>query len=80
MDVLGLISDMPKKVRDFKKRLKRAGYEERPGKGSHQVWAHPLLAEHIVISYPDGDDAPRYLEKQLRDGLQRLAAMEKLEE
>jgi predicted RNA binding protein YcfA (HicA-like mRNA interferase family) len=42
---------VPKKIRDFKKRLRQAGYVERPGKGSHEIWDHPLLIEHIVVSY-----------------------------
>jgi len=71
---------VPKKIRDFKQRLRQAGYVERPGKGSHGIWEHPLLVEHIVVSYQDGEDTPRYLEKQLAKGAKLLAEMEKPEE
>ncbi|NJK47379.1 type II toxin-antitoxin system HicA family toxin [Candidatus Gracilibacteria bacterium] len=43
--------------------LRRAGFTERPGKGSHTNWAHPLYAGRITVSGNDGDDAKPYLEK-----------------
>ena len=63
---------MPRKVRQFKKELKDLGYESRPGKGSHQVWMHPLLVKTIVIADKDGADVQGYLEKQLQQALQLL--------
>jgi predicted RNA binding protein YcfA (HicA-like mRNA interferase family) len=63
---------MPRKVRQFKKELKDLGYNSRPGKGSHQVWTHPLLAKTIVIADKDGDDVQGYLEKQLQQALKLL--------
>jgi predicted RNA binding protein YcfA (HicA-like mRNA interferase family) len=71
---------MPKKIRQIKKLLTKAGYEWRPGKGSHQVWTHPLLEDAIVIARKDGDDAPLYLEKQAEDALNRLEAMQEGDE
>ncbi|WP_322743355.1 type II toxin-antitoxin system HicA family toxin [Sphaerospermopsis aphanizomenoides] len=32
---------MPNKIRELKKMLKKAGFIERPGKGSHTNWTHP---------------------------------------
>lgn len=67
---------MPKKVREIKRLLKQAGFEWRPGKGSHSVWQHPKLSESIVIARKDGADAPKYLEQQVFDALERLEKME----
>ncbi len=63
---------MPRKVREFKKELKDLGYNSRPGKGSHQVWTHPLFAKTIVIADKDGADVQGYLEKQLQKALKLL--------
>lgn len=71
---------MPKKVREIKKLLTKAGFDYRSGKGSHQVWSHPLLAEPIVIARKDGDDAPLYLEKQVNEAIRQLQEMEESEE
>jgi predicted RNA binding protein YcfA (HicA-like mRNA interferase family) len=46
------------------------------GKGSHRVWKHPELKDAIMIAYKDGDDVPRYLEKQLKQALQQLEGQE----
>ena len=63
---------VPRKVRQFKKQLKDLGFDWRPGKGSHQIWNHPLLIEPIVIAGQDGDDVPGYLEKDLKNALKEL--------
>ena len=63
---------MPRKVRQFKKELQDLGFDWRPGKGRHQVWKHPLLAEPIVIARKDGDDVPNYLERRLQIALALL--------
>ena len=43
---------MPQKVRQLLADLRRAGYEELPrrGKGSHRVWAHPLVPDLQPLS------------------------------
>jgi predicted RNA binding protein YcfA (HicA-like mRNA interferase family) len=63
---------MPRKIRQFKKQLKDLGYTSRPGKGSHQVWSHPLLVKTIVIADKDGADVQGYLEQQLEQALKLL--------
>jgi predicted RNA binding protein YcfA (HicA-like mRNA interferase family) len=55
---------MPKKVRDLKAMLRKAGFRWRPGKGSHSIWEHPLADRGVTLAGNDGQDAPRYLEKQ----------------
>jgi predicted RNA binding protein YcfA (HicA-like mRNA interferase family) len=63
---------MPRKVRQFKKQLKDLGFDWRSGKGSHQIWNHPLLINPIVIARKDGDDVPDYLERDLKDAIKEL--------
>jgi predicted RNA binding protein YcfA (HicA-like mRNA interferase family) len=63
---------MPKKVREVKKILSRAGFDYRQGKGSHTVWFHPDWEGRIVIARKDGDDAPTYLEQEVEDALLAL--------
>lgn len=68
---------MPRKIRELKAQLVREGFIYLPkrGKGSHERWKHPLLGKTLTISGKDGDDVPRYLEKQLA---QLLTALEDL--
>jgi predicted RNA binding protein YcfA (HicA-like mRNA interferase family) len=53
---------MPRKIRELKAELKKAGFRWRPGKGSHTVWEHPLADKAVVLSGADGRDAKRYQE------------------
>jgi predicted RNA binding protein YcfA (HicA-like mRNA interferase family) len=55
---------MPKKIRELKSMLGRAGFTWRPSKGSHTVWTHPKYRGIVTIAGNDGNDAPRYMEKQ----------------
>ena len=64
---------MPRKIRELKADLLRAGFIMRTGKGSHTVWTHPLLpTEVLTLSGNDGDDAKRYQEHNLRKALLRV--------
>lgn len=51
---------MPPKVRELISDLKRAGFEDRGGKGSHRNFVHPNLTRPITISGKAGDDAKLY--------------------
>ena len=68
---------MPRKVRELRADLRRAGFTMQPGrgKGSHTFWEHPLLPGHeVTLSGHDGDDARPYQEKEVRDALAALRA------
>ena len=68
---------MPKKVRELKAILLKAGFTYRPGKGSHTIWTHDQLPElHITIAGKDGDDAKIYLEKTVKERLKKLEEMQ----
>ena len=63
---------MPKKIRELKSMLRKAGFSSRPGKGSHTFWVHPALTDRITISGSDGDDAQRYQEAEVQKVLRKL--------
>jgi predicted RNA binding protein YcfA (HicA-like mRNA interferase family) len=57
---------MPKKIRELKAMLRKAGFRWRPGKGSHNVWEHPLADKTVTLSGNDGRDARRYQEVEVQ--------------
>ena len=63
---------MPKKIRELKAMLRKAGFLSRPGKGSHTVWEHPALFDKITLSGGDGDNAQPSQEKDVKKALERL--------
>ncbi len=67
---------MPKKIRELKSLLLKAGFSYKPAKGSHSKWIHPKLPKAIIIAAKDGDDAKPYLEKQVNEALEALKEME----
>lgn len=66
---------MPKKIRELKSMLRKAGFVSRPGKGSHTIWAHPKLSDSVTLSGNDGGDAKRFQEKLVREILKQLEEM-----
>ncbi len=67
---------MPKKIRELKSLLLKAGFDWRPGKGSHTAWEHPLLSEPIILSGQDGADAKPYQERDVRKALKKLKQLQ----
>jgi predicted RNA binding protein YcfA (HicA-like mRNA interferase family) len=63
---------VPKKVRELKAMLRKAGFVVKPGRGSHTVWGHPAMTAKISLSGGDGDDAHLYQEKSVREILRKL--------
>ncbi len=64
---------MPKKVRELKRMLTKAGFLWRPGHGSHTVWWHAVKTHvSVAVCGHDGDDAPPYLEHKVKKAI-RLA-------
>ena len=57
---------MPRKARDLTRDLKKAGFVDRGGKGTHRNLAHPKIMKPVTISGNDGDDAKRYQESAAR--------------
>ncbi len=64
---------MPRKIRQLKADLRRAGFSLAPSreKGSHTVWEHPLVADDLTLAGHDGDDAKPYQERDVRAFIER---------
>ena len=63
---------MPKKIRELKSMLRKAGFTQRAGKGSHTVWAHPKSRDVVVLSGSDGEDAKPYQQRDVDTALSKL--------
>ena len=68
---------MPPKIRELIAELERNGFSNKGGKGSHRNFHHPLCSRVVTVSGKPGDDAQRYLLKQLRAALDEVKANEK---
>ncbi len=69
---------MPKKIRELKAMLRKAGFECVRTRGSHERWIHPDLPElPVTLAGKDGKDAKPYLEKLVNEALQQLDNQEK---
>lgn len=71
---------MPKKIRELKTILLKAGFVAESGKGSHSKWSHPKLSSKIIVAGKDGSDAKIYLEKQIATALEELKKLDAGEE
>jgi predicted RNA binding protein YcfA (HicA-like mRNA interferase family) len=63
---------MPKKIRELKQMLRKVGFTEVPGKGSHTNWIHPLYEGKVTISGKDSNDAKRYQEKEVQQAIDEV--------
>ncbi|MDV2995040.1 MAG: hypothetical protein N4J56_004694 [Chroococcidiopsis sp. SAG 2025] len=68
---------MPRKIRELKQTLRRVGFTELPGKGSHTNWIHPLYSGKLTISGSDGADAKPYQEKEIQQAIQEIETRQK---
>jgi predicted RNA binding protein YcfA (HicA-like mRNA interferase family) len=66
---------MPKKIRELKSLLLKAGFVGESGKGSHTKWSHPLLSGKLTLSGKDGSDAKAYQEQDIDKALKQIAAI-----
>ncbi|MGB7442804.1 MAG: type II toxin-antitoxin system HicA family toxin [Coleofasciculaceae cyanobacterium] len=61
------------KIKDLETELRNAGFIPRQGgRGSHTVWKHVDYPKHITIAGQRGNDAPRYLERNVKVALNSL--------
>ncbi|HWS83209.1 MAG TPA: type II toxin-antitoxin system HicA family toxin [Ktedonobacteraceae bacterium] len=57
---------MPEKIRKLKSKLRKAGFVERPAKGSHTFWFDPSNPRnYLTLSGKDGDDADAWKVKEV---------------
>lgn len=64
---------MPKKIRELKSMLLKAGFESMPkrGKGSHALYQYPGTTIRVNLPGKDSSDAKPYLEKQVKVAIQK---------
>ncbi|MGG6265104.1 type II toxin-antitoxin system HicA family toxin [Leptolyngbya sp. AN03gr2] len=63
---------MPKKIRELKSLLLKAGFKCKPGKGSHTKWSHPLFSGRLTLPGKDGSDAKAYQEQDVYEAIQQV--------
>ena len=63
---------MPKKIRELKKMLIKAGFQQVPGKGSHTNWVHSLYSGKVTMSGNDSSDAKPYQEKETKKAIEEV--------
>jgi predicted RNA binding protein YcfA (HicA-like mRNA interferase family) len=61
---------MSPKIRELINRLKRAGFLDRGGKGSHRNFAHPDCLKPVTLSGSPGDAAKPYQERQVEAAIE----------
>ena len=66
---------MPRKIRELKAMLRRAGFYMRPAKGSHTRWYHERLQrEPLTLAGNDGHDAERYQERMVEAAIREVSS------
>ena len=63
---------MPRKIRELKSLLAKAGFTCRQGKGDHTKWYHPRRSRPVVLSGKDGTDAKPYQEAEVAAALRQV--------
>lgn len=62
---------MPKKIRELVHDLKKAGFVDRGGKGSHRNFTHPR-GVYITLSGSASHDAKRYQERDVEHAIREV--------
>lgn len=63
---------MPRKLRQLRADLRKAGWVIDRQKGSHEQWKHPRLSGDLVtLQGADGVDAQHYQEREVKDAVER---------
>jgi len=65
---------MPRKIRDLVRDLKKAGFVERGGRGSHRNFVHPNVTKPVTVSGNPNDDARHYQEKAVQLAIEESQA------
>ncbi len=64
---------MPRKLRELRADLRRAGFYLHRSRGSHTMWKHPLVPGISAnLAGKDGTDAKPYQEDEVRGAFQAL--------
>ena len=69
---------MPRKIRELRADLRRAGWDVIRQSGSHQIWKHPLVpGVEVNVAGHDGADAREYQERDVREAVRRARAAQR---
>lgn len=63
---------MPKKIRELKKILRRSGFTQVQGKGSHIHYIHPRYPGKVTLAGKDGADAKKYQEQNVFEAIRTV--------
>jgi hypothetical protein len=68
---------MPRKLRQLRQDLRRAGFAVVPGrgKGDHDWWAHPRLPRAVELDGKDSRDAKHYQERAVAAAVAAVQAL-----
>lgn len=61
---------MPRKIRELIADLKKAGFENRGGKGGHRNFVHVNLPKPVTLSGKLGADAKKYQERAVSKAIE----------
>ncbi|MCB1214635.1 MAG: type II toxin-antitoxin system HicA family toxin [Deltaproteobacteria bacterium] len=61
---------MPPKIKELIGRLEKAGFEYKPGKGSHRKFLHPDYPFVVSLSGKSGEDAKLYQERLVKKAIE----------
>jgi predicted RNA binding protein YcfA (HicA-like mRNA interferase family) len=64
---------MPRKLRALLADLRRAGFVERGGRGSHRNFKHPSGVK-LTLSGRPGDDAKSYQERDVQEAIEEAGS------
>jgi predicted RNA binding protein YcfA (HicA-like mRNA interferase family) len=56
---------MPKKIRELKQILRKSGFTEIAGKGSHTNWTHPNYVGKLTVSGQDSAEMLNVIRKRM---------------
>ena len=62
---------MPRKIRELMRDLRKAGFVDRGGKGSHRNFTHPK-GVMITLSGSPSDDAKKYQERSVEKAVREV--------
>jgi predicted RNA binding protein YcfA (HicA-like mRNA interferase family) len=72
---------MPRKGRQLKADLRRAGFVPERQKGSHVTWVHERYPDiAVVLAVQDGEDADHYEEREVRQAVALVRVRDAQEE
>jgi predicted RNA binding protein YcfA (HicA-like mRNA interferase family) len=61
---------MPRRLRELRRDLRKAGWSVVRQRGSHETWEHLQVSFPVVLSGKDSQDAQPYQERDVREAVE----------